>query len=212
MEENLRPGRYHIDDSRVAIKATAGKTHVLVADSTGIATTGKGRQMELKWDVKCNFIKLHILADEESQKILAFRITDTSGGDAQSLPAMPDQALNKLGAPLEDGGAGQAASGTATEAAATGTAPPEDGGAESVASVEVDSVPADENTLVTTTEFMCDCGCCQTVATERRVTKVAKPPAAIVRADGGYDSRGVFSHCKKRGVRTNIRVVVRKKI
>ena len=84
--------------------------------------------------------------------------------------------------------------------------PLEDNGAGQAASVEVDSVPADENTLVTTTEFVCDCGCCQTVATERRVTKLAKPPAAIMRADGGYDSREVFSHCKKRGMRTNIRV------
>ena len=70
----------------------------------------------------------------------------------------------------------------------------------------MDGVPADESTLVSTTEFVCGCGCCQTVAAERRVTKVAKPPAAIMRADGGYDSREVFSHCKKRGVRTNIRV------
>ena len=57
-----------------------------MADSTGITTTGKGRWIEPKWNVKCNFIKLHILADEESQKILAFRITDTGGGDAKNLP------------------------------------------------------------------------------------------------------------------------------
>ena len=60
--------------------------HILVADSTGITTTGKGRWIELKWNVKYSFIKLHILADEEHQKILVFRAIDTGGGNAGSLP------------------------------------------------------------------------------------------------------------------------------
>ena len=171
-----------IEGDRITVKTTDGKTHVLVADSTGITTTGKGRWIELKWNVKCSFIKLHILADEESQKILAFRITDTGGGDARNLPGMLDEALEGLGVPLEDHTM------------------------EPAVSVQVDGAPADENTIETITEYVCDCGCCQTVARERRVSKVKGPPVAIVRGDGGYDSREAFSHCRKRGVRTTIRV------
>ena len=63
-----------IEGDRITIKMADGKIHVLVADSTGITTTGKGRWIELKWNVKYSFINLHILADEESQKILAFRV------------------------------------------------------------------------------------------------------------------------------------------
>ena len=170
-----------MDGSRITIKTTDGKLHVLVADSTGITTTGKGKWIEIKWNVKCSFIKLHILADEESQKILAFRITGTKGGDAENLPGMLDEALEGLGMPLEDH-----------------TMEPS-------VSVQVDDTSADESTLETITEYVCDCGCCRPVARERRVSRV-KPPAAIIRGDGGYNSHAVFSHCRKRCVRTTIRV------
>ena len=57
----------------ISMKITDSKMYVLVADSTGITATGKGKWRDLKWNIKCNFIKLHILADEESQKILEIR-------------------------------------------------------------------------------------------------------------------------------------------
>ena len=61
-----------MDGDHITVEATDGKTHVLVADPTGITTTGKGRWIEIKWKVKYNFIKLHILAEEESRKMPAF--------------------------------------------------------------------------------------------------------------------------------------------
>ena len=72
-------------------------------------------------------------------------------------------------------------------------------------SIEMDGIPADENTIETITKYVCDYGCCQTVARERRVSKVKKSPMAIIRRDGGYDSHKI-SHCKKRGMCTTIRV------
>ena len=162
-----------IDGDHIAIETTDDKIHVLVADSTGITTTGKGKWIEIKWNVKSNFIKLHIMVDEESQQILAFRITDVNGGDAKNLPGMLDEALEKLGIPLEDRDA------------------------EPAVSVEVDSVPADDNTTVKITEFVCDCGCSQTVVKERRVTNVKKPPVAMARADGRvWNTRGLFARQK----------------
>ena len=68
------------------------------------------------------------------------------------------------------------------------------------------TTPRPTRTPETITEYVCDCGCSQTVARERRVTKVERPPVAVIRDDGGYDSHEVFSHCRKRGVRTTIRV------
>ena len=162
--------------NRITVKTTDGKTHVLVADSTGITTTGKGRWIELKWNVKCNFIKLHILADEKSQKILAFRITDTGRGDTKNLPSMLDCALERLGVPLEDRSI------------------------EPAVAIQVNDIPADENSIETITEYMCDCSCCQTISREWRVSRVGKPPVAIIRGDGWYDSREAFSHYRKRGV------------
>ena len=41
---------------------------------------------------------------------------------------------------------------------------------------------------------------------ERRTAKVERPPVAILLADGGHDSRDTFPRCRKRGVRTTIRV------
>ena len=95
---------------------------------------------------------------------------------------MLDEALNKLGVPLDGRNEDPAAS------------------------VEVESVPAEENTVEMVTDFVCDCGCRQPILRERRTVKLERPPVALLRADGGYDSYEVFSHCKKRGGRAAIRV------
>ncbi len=95
---------------------------------------------------------------------------------------MLDESLNKMGVPLEDRYE------------------------EPAASVEVESVPAEENAVEMTTDYVCDCGCCRPILRERRTAKVERPLVAILRVDGGYDSYEAFSHCGKRGVRTTIRV------
>ena len=185
-----------IQGRKIKIETKDNKTYVLMADSTGVTTTGKGRWIEFKWDIKCSYIKLHVLVEEESQKILAFRITDVSGGDAQNMPGMLDEALEKLGIPLEDRTAEPPVEAAdKTEEAAV----PE-------VSVHATSTPAEESSVETITEYVCACGCGETVASERRTEKVEKPPVAILKGDGGYDSREAFSHCRKRGVRTVIRV------
>ena len=84
--------------------------------------------------------------------------------------------------------------------------PPGDRNEEPAASVEAESAPAEENTVEVITDYVCDCGCRRPILRERRTAKVERPPVAMLRADGGYDTREVFSHCRKRGVRTTIRV------
>ena len=186
-----------IQDNKIKIDTRDDKTYVLLADSTGVTTTGKGRCIEFKWDIKCSYIKLHILV-EESQKILAFRTTDIRGGDAQNLPGMPDEALERLGVPLEDR--------TAEPPIPADTADPIPAEEAAVPdmSVHAASTPAEESSAETITEYACACG--ETAATERKAAGVKKPPVAILKGDGGYDPRDAFSHCRRRGVRTVIRV------
>ena len=191
-----------IQGNKIKIDTKDDKTYVLMADSTGVTTTGKGRWIEFKWDIKCSYIKMHILVEEESQKILAFRLTDIRGGDAQNLPGMLDEALEKLGVPLEDRTAEPS-----VPAEATGSGPTEEAAvSETGVSVHATSTPAEESSMETITEYVCACGCGETAATERKAARVKKPPVAILKGDGGYDSRDAFSHCRKRGVRTVIRV------
>ena len=168
-----------------------------MADSTGITTTGKGRWIEFKWDVKCSYIKLRILVEEESQKILAFRLTDIRGRAtpgtcracrtrhwriwAYRWRTAPPSHKSRRRRP-----------GPTEEAAVPGV------------SVHATSTPAEGSPVETVTEYVCGCG--ETAATERKAAGVKKPPVAILKGDGGYDSRDVFSNCRKRGVRTMIRV------
>ena len=84
--------------------------------------------------------------------------------------------------------------------------PPGDRNEEPAASVEAESAPAEENTVEVITDYVCDCGCRRPILRERRTAKVERPPVAMLRADGGHDSRDAFSHCRKRGVRTTMRV------
>ena len=91
-----------VDGNTITVKMKNGKVHRLIGDSTGLKMTNSGEWIAIKWNVKHNFIKLHIMIDEETQKILAFRITDVHGGDASQFPGMLDEALENLGIPLED--------------------------------------------------------------------------------------------------------------
>ena len=68
------------------------------------------------------------------------------------------------------------------------------------------SVPAEENAVEMTTDYLCDCGCRRPILREQRTSKLERPPVDLLQADGGYDSYEAFSYCKKRGVRTTIRV------
>ena len=90
----------NIQNSRVTVGLDNGTACNLIADSTGISATDCSEWTAIKWKVKHNFIKLHVLIEVKSQKILAFRITDVSGGDAAQTPGVLDEALKWLGMPL----------------------------------------------------------------------------------------------------------------
>lgn len=56
----------------------------VVVDSTGLTTTNKGSYIEDKWKKeKRKFIKLHIIADRKTKKIVGFRVTSERTGDSK---------------------------------------------------------------------------------------------------------------------------------
>ena len=60
-------------------------TLCLIADSTGMKLSNRGEWIRVKWNVKRDFFKLHILIDLDTMRILAFELTDMNGGDAANL-------------------------------------------------------------------------------------------------------------------------------
>ena len=83
----------NIQNSRVTVEVNNGTVCNLIADSTGISATDCSEWIAIKWKVKHNFIKLHVLIEAKSQKILVFHITDVSGGDTTQTPGMLDYTL-----------------------------------------------------------------------------------------------------------------------
>jgi len=55
----------------------------VVVDSTGLTTTSKGAYIEDKWKKeKRKFIRLHVMADRKTKKIVGFRVTSERTGDS----------------------------------------------------------------------------------------------------------------------------------
>ena len=51
----------------------------VVVDSTGMKNTNRGEWIQVKWNVKKGFFKLHILVDLDTRRILAFALSDMNG-------------------------------------------------------------------------------------------------------------------------------------
>ncbi len=153
------------EGDRTTIQTTGGKVHILVADSTGIATTDKGRRTDLGWNVECSSIKLHVLADEESQKMPAFRITDTGGGGRQEPAGHAGPGPGRAGHPA--GGPGRRSGGAGGGGRHPGQRERHRG----------------HNRVCVRLRMLPTGGC------RAARLRVKRTPAATVRGDGWYDSR-----------------------
>jgi transposase len=68
----------------------------VVADSTGLSTTRKGSYIEAMWrKEKRKFVKLHILADPRTGKIVGFRVTSDKTSDTKKFVPMVKEVSKK---------------------------------------------------------------------------------------------------------------------
>ena len=56
--------------------------HTLAVDTTELKQHNRGEWMGKKWKVKRDFVKMHVMVDTQTLKIIAVCITDESVGDA----------------------------------------------------------------------------------------------------------------------------------
>ena len=58
---------------------------LMLLDSTGVKQANRGEWIRTKWQVRRGFVKIQLLADADTQKILAVMITDDKTGDSPML-------------------------------------------------------------------------------------------------------------------------------
>jgi hypothetical protein len=68
----------------------------VIADSSGLSVSNKGSYIEDKWKKeKRKYVKLHILADKKTGKIVGFRVTSEKTGDTKKFIPMVKEASKK---------------------------------------------------------------------------------------------------------------------
>ena len=70
----------------------------VVVDSTGLSTTNRGQYIEAMWrKEKRKFVKLHIVADKKTGKIVGFRVTSEKTGDTRKFVPMVREVARRRG-------------------------------------------------------------------------------------------------------------------
>ena len=78
-------------------------SRVLAADATGLKQHNRGEWMGKKWRVKRGFVKLHVMVDTQTMKIVALSVTDESVGDVTEFRPLLGQCMDAA-----EGGVGDA--------------------------------------------------------------------------------------------------------
>lgn len=94
-----------VPDGRTLTVADGERTIRMAIDGTGLAPATRGEWIRHKWKTRRGFIRLNVLVDVDTQKILAFEVTDDTVGESPRLPGLLDEALAKIG--LADGNGGR---------------------------------------------------------------------------------------------------------
>lgn len=77
-------------------------SRVLALDASGLKQHNRGEWMRAKWKVRRGFVKMHVLVDTETMKILALEVTDDSVGDSAMLEPLLGQVVETDCAKTED--------------------------------------------------------------------------------------------------------------
>ena len=73
-------------------------SRILAADATELKQHNRGEWMGKKWRVKRGFVKLHVMVDTQTMKIVAMSVTDESVGDVTEFRPLLGQSMDAVGA------------------------------------------------------------------------------------------------------------------
>ena len=91
----------------ITVAGSKGAAIRFAVDSTGLKQHNRGEWIRQKWQVRRGFVKLHILVDVDTKKILAVRVTDDRTGDSPMfIPLLDDALENCVPRTSESGHAG----------------------------------------------------------------------------------------------------------
>ena len=91
-----------IADLAGAFSMTSASRFRCAVDASGLEQHNTGSWITRKWKVRRGFIKIHILIDVDTKKILAFKITDETVGDSTVFDELLKAAVKILG-PIPEG-------------------------------------------------------------------------------------------------------------
>ena len=95
-----RMGRLDVStDQGVVITVSDPKrSRILAVNATGLKQHNRGEWMGKKWRVKRGFVKLHVMVDTQTMKIVALSVTDESVGDVTEFRSLLGQSMDAIGA------------------------------------------------------------------------------------------------------------------
>ncbi len=102
-------------DGMVTVSDRRGP-RVLALDASGLKQHNRGEWMRAKWKVRRGFVKMHVLVDTDTMKILALEVTDDTVGDSTMFESLLGQVADAGGAQQDAGGAQQDAGGAQQDA------------------------------------------------------------------------------------------------
>ncbi len=79
------------DSGGVVTVSDRKRRRILALDASGLKQHNRGEWMRAKWKKRRGFVKMHILIDTETKKILALEVTDDSVGDSSMFGALLGQ-------------------------------------------------------------------------------------------------------------------------
>ena len=82
------------DSNGVVTVSDKKNRRMLALDASGLKQHNRGEWMRAKWKVRRGFVKMHVLVDTETKKILALEVTDDSVGDSSMFGALLGQIVD----------------------------------------------------------------------------------------------------------------------
>ncbi len=77
----------------ITVAGSNGARIRFAVDSTGLKQHNRGEWILQKWKVRRGFVKMHVLVDVDTRRMLAVRITDDRTGDSPMFVPLLDDAL-----------------------------------------------------------------------------------------------------------------------